>query len=82
MELTLETVRAAFGWATVMNWAIFFFWFAIYANAKEWIQKYHGKWFELTPQQFDQIHYAGMAMFKLGILLFNLVPSLALRIVG
>ena len=32
--------------------------------------------------QFDAIHYAGMTVFKLGIILFNLVPYIALRIVG
>jgi len=33
-------------------------------------------------EQFDAIHYAGMTVFKLGIILFNLVPYIALRIVG
>ena len=42
----------------------------------------HGRWFQLSVQQFDALHYAGMAMFKIGILLFNLVPYIALRIVG
>jgi hypothetical protein len=27
------------------------------------------------------LHYAGMALYKIGILLFNLVPYIALRIV-
>jgi len=28
------------------------------------------------------LHSAGMALYKIGILLFNLVPYIALRIVG
>ena len=41
----------------------------------------HGKWFRLSGEQFDALHYGGMAMFKIGILLFNLVPLIALDIV-
>ena len=50
--------------------------------ARDWIRQLHGKWFRLSDQQFDGIHYAGMAFFKLMIFVFNLVPYLALHIVG
>jgi hypothetical protein len=36
----------------------------------------------LSVETFDAIHYSGMVLFKIGILLFNLVPYFALRIVG
>jgi hypothetical protein len=42
----------------------------------------HGRWFHLSREQFDALHYAGMSVFKIGILLFNLVPLVALSIVG
>jgi len=41
----------------------------------------HGKWFELTEQQFDVINYCGMGFFKLFIFVFNLAPYIALRII-
>jgi hypothetical protein len=44
--------------------------------------RYHCKWFKLSEERYDTIHYAGMAIFKIGIFLFNLVPYLAMRIVG
>jgi len=44
--------------------------------------RFHSKWFNLSVDKFDAIHYAGMALFKTAILLFNLAPYLALRIVG
>jgi hypothetical protein len=40
----------------------------------------HGRWFGLTAAQFDAIHYGGMSAYKIGILLLNLVPYIALRI--
>ena len=42
----------------------------------------YGRWFHLSVEQFDVMHYAGMALFKIGILLFHLVPYIALQIVG
>jgi hypothetical protein len=42
----------------------------------------HGRWFRLSVEQYDAINYIGMAPFKLGIILFNLVPYVALRNVG
>ena len=54
----------------------------VFILARDFMQRLHGRWFQLSRQQFDVIHYAGMAVFKLGIILFNLVPYVALRIVG
>jgi hypothetical protein len=36
----------------------------------------------MPVERFNAIHYSAMAFFKCGILIFNLVPYLALRIVG
>jgi len=46
------------------------------------VYRFHGRWFKLSLETFDAIHYGGMAVFKLGIFLFNLVPFIALCIVG
>ena len=32
----------------------------------------------MSHEQLDALHYAGMSMFKIGILLFNLVPFVVL----
>jgi len=36
----------------------------------------------VSVDKFDTMHYAGIALFKMGVLLFNLVPYFALRIIG
>jgi hypothetical protein len=38
----------------------------------------HGRWFKLSVGTFDAIHYAGLAVYKIGIVLFNLAPLVAL----
>jgi len=42
----------------------------------------HSRWFKLSEERFDAIHYQGMAVYKVGVLLFNLTPYLAILVVG
>jgi hypothetical protein len=53
-------------------------WFLAIIFARDWIKQVHGKWFNLSDETFDAIHYGGMAIYKIGILLFNLVPLITL----
>jgi hypothetical protein len=52
----------------------------LYARA-HWLQRLHSRWFGLSDEQFYAIHYAGMAIFKIGIFLFDLAPFVALCLV-
>lgn len=65
-------------WSTLINYAVLIAWFLAFAFARDGLRKLHGRWFRLPDATFDAIHYGGMAVYKIGILLFNLVPLLAL----
>ena len=80
--MTLDAVRDLLLWCTVINYAVLLLWFLVFKFAHGWMYRLHGRWFRLSPERFDAIHYAAMAVYKIGVLLFNLVPYLALRIVG
>jgi len=80
--MTLETARDFFLWCTVLNFAVLLLWLLALSLAHDWVHRLHGRWFRLSVERFDAMHYAGMAIYKIGILLFNLVPYLALLIVG
>jgi len=80
--MTLEQIRAMLAWCTVINLGVLLWWFLFIALAHDWTYRYHNKWFKLSVEAFDSMHYAGMGLFKIGIVLFNLAPYLALRIVG
>ncbi len=80
--MTLEVIRATLAWCTVFNIGLLFVWGIMFLFAHDWMYKFHSKWFKMSTETFDTIHYCGMAVYKIGMLLFNLVPYLALRIVG
>jgi hypothetical protein len=80
--MTLEIIRDMLGWCIVINWILLAWWLLFFILAHDWMYRIHGKWFNLSVEKFDAIHYSGMAIFKTAIFVFNLVPYLALRIVG
>ena len=80
--MSIEEIRGVLGWCTLINYALLLFWFAMFILGREWLHQLHGRWFSLSREQFDAIHYALMGAFKLGIFLFNLVPYVSIRIVS
>ncbi len=80
--MNIETVRDVLLWCAVLNYGVLLIWFGVLTLARDWMQRLHGRWFRLTENQFDLLHYGGMAIYKIGVLLFNLVPYVALRLVG
>lgn len=78
----METLRAMLGWCTLINIIVLLYWWLVLWLAHDWVYRTHTRWFRIPVEKFDAIHYAGMAFFKLVVIVFNLVPYLALRIVG
>ena len=46
------------------------------------MRRFYGRLFHLSAEQFDAINFAGIFLYKLGIVLFNLVPLISLYLVG
>jgi Family of unknown function (DUF6868) len=80
--MTLETIRDALGWCSVINIGLLLFWWLWLMLGHDFIYRFHGKWFKLSEEKFDALHYSLIGIYKIGIFLFNLVPYFALRIVG
>ena len=78
----METLRYFFLWCLIINVGLLLYWFAFFSLAHDWLYRFHGKWFKLPVERFDTVHYAGMAIFKILIFVFNLVPYVALSIVS
>ena len=79
--MAVETIRDVLGWCAVINLGLLLWWGLFFMLAHDWMYRIHGKWFKLPVERFDAIHYSGMAFFKICILLFNIAPYLAIRIV-
>ena len=80
--MSIELARKFLLWCTVINYGVLLAWFLVFMLARDWMRRFHGRWFRLSEEQFDALHYAGMSIYKIGILLFNLVPLLVLSLIG
>lgn len=74
--------RSTLLWCTVINYAVLVIWFLLYALAHGWLCRLWGRWFRLTAEQFDGLNFGGMMVYKMGILLMNVAPLVALHMAG
>ena len=80
--MTIEGIRATLMWAFVLNYVFLLFWAGMFILAGDWMFRLHERWFPMSRQAFNIIHYAGIGLYKILIILFVLTPWLALLIVG
>lgn len=66
----------------LINYGIIIVWLLVFRFAHDWLFSIHGRWFHLSEAHFDALHYGGMTVYKIGILLLNLVPFIALHLVN
>lgn len=78
--MNLDTARHILLWCAIINYGVLIVWFLAFRSAHDWLYHVHGRWFRISAEQFDAIHYAAMAIYKIGVLLFNVAPYIALRI--
>jgi len=69
-------------WCTIINYIVLMIWFIAFYFAHDLVYKIHAAWFELSIKEFDKIHYQLMGFYKIGILLLNLAPYIAIRIIN
>jgi hypothetical protein len=76
--MTTNEIKQVLLWCVGVNYALLFVWFGVFVYAHDWVYRMHTRWFKLSVETFDAVNYAGVATYKIGILLLNLVPLVAL----
>ena len=80
--MDIETARAFFMWCTIINVALLIFSFLILAFARDWVYRAHSRLFPMPREAFNVVVYSFLGLYKVLVITFNLVPYLALSIVG
>ena len=78
--MTVYQIREMLMWCSVINVGIMIFSFLILTVARQWVYTMHSKWFPVTESQFNVIMYSFIAFYKILIIVFNIVPWIALSI--
>lgn len=77
--MNLEQLRDFLAWMTVLNVGILLLSAGLLILCRSFIHRIHGKWFGLPATTLDVITYCYLGIYKICILLFNVVPYLSLR---
>ena len=80
--MTIEALTDFFMWCTIINGGIYLLWLGFIILAPDFVYSVQSRWFPVSRDSFDVIIYGFMGVFKLFFIMFNLVPWLALLIIG
>ncbi len=80
--MDIQTLTSFFMWCTIINGGLFVYWAVICVFAPDWVYRMQSRWFAIPREAYDIGIYAFLGVFKIVFIVFNLVPYLALLIVG
>jgi len=80
--MNIRALTAFFKWCTIINVVLFFISALMILAAPDFIYSMHGQLFNVPREAFNIVLYGFLGLYKIFILFFNLVPFLALLILG
>lgn len=80
--MDIRTLTAFFKWCTIINAALLILSAIMILAASDFIYSAHGQLFNLSRESFDVAIYSFLGLYNIVILVFNVVPYVALPIVG
>lgn len=80
--MNLENLTDFFMWCSVINGALLLFWTSMIMSAPNLVYRIQSRWFPIPRETFDVVVYSYLGLFKIVFIAFNLVPYVALRMIG
>jgi hypothetical protein len=80
--MTVNALKEFLLWSTAINYGVLFLWFGVFVFAHDWLYRMHTRWFKLSVETFDALNYVGVSIYKIGVVLINLVPLIVLYIIS
>ena len=78
-DVFLQAVATILLRSFLFGLAILLLWFFLYLTTPNWMYELNASWFNVGKPHFDLINYFGTGFFKISIILFFLLPYLAIR---
>jgi hypothetical protein len=80
--MSMQMLESMLLWCFVLNFGFLLYWWLMFMWLHDFVYRLHMRWFKMSREQFDGIHYGAMAFYKLAVIVFNFMPWLALKIVA
>ena len=79
---TIESIRVFLGWCAVINIGLLTFSSILIIAIRGTASHFHGKMFNLDEKSLSQAYFNYLGQYKIAIIMFNIVPYFALKIMG
>ena len=80
--MDIQTLTTFFMWCTILNVALLSLSSLMCICAGDWAYRIHSKWFSISRETFNVAIYSFLGLYKVLVFVFNLIPYIALSIVG
>ncbi|MET0012097.1 MAG: DUF6868 family protein [Sedimenticola sp.] len=80
--MDVQTLTSFFMWCTIIDGGLLLFWSLALMVTPDLVYRTQSRWFPIPRETFNVVIYGFLGLFKVFFLVFNLVPYLALLIVG
>ena len=80
--MTIQMLTNFFMWCTILNMGLLLLSFLILAFAGDFVYKMHSRWFPMPRETFNVVLYSFIGIYKIMVFVFNIIPWIALMIVG
>lgn len=80
--MEMQTLIKFFMWCTLINSALFLLWAVSLMVAPDLVYRTQKKWFPISRNTFNVVMYSLLGLFKIIVLVFNIIPLLALLIIS
>ena len=80
--MDIQTLTTFFMWCTILNVALLLFSSLMCICAGDWVYQIHSKLFSISKESFNVAIYSFIALYKLLVIVFILIPYIALLIIG
>ena len=78
----IPILQQFFMWCTILNFGILIITSLFLAVAGDFVYWIQSKFFTISREAFDTVVYSWIALYKIVVIAFSLVPWLALEIIG
>jgi hypothetical protein len=76
----IHEVIVFFGWCTVINIGFLVFASLLLISFKPFVINLHSKMIGVSPAELPTLYFKYLANYKIGVLIFNLVPYITLKL--
>lgn len=80
--MDIQILTRFFMWCTIINSGLLAFWVLFVKFAPDLVYRTQVPWVDISRETYNVVIYSFLGVFKIFVLVFNVVPLAALLIIG